>query len=551
MASKFVIKLIFGLLIVSMVGIVGCIEEEREFTLNADGSGKVVYDVIFTPVDFNLDDDESDSQKELKAAVEKILKECKGVDTWKDISYEMTDDGRAHFIGTAFFNDINSLDIRSGGFNYNEKIYFMREGTGQIAIEIRKDSDSKEEGKKADTVELSEVELATKVKEAKFQYNKAKPMMLSMIGTLKKDTVFHLPGRIKEISNFTRLDDTSCRLILDGAKMIEALDKMMADDDWLKQQIRAGKHPMQDGPGDDLVANEMAYGEKAPVRVVAEAGDKILFDYKAEVAEAKKNYGRMVKKLGFDETSPLAIPVVSGTPTAPGSVKVGGVRLVRYSDRQRWIRPFNNDKGYTLSIVIELTEAGLNITEGRVEKAVTDTGQDILSEKEWNRKITWPRLSKDKRAVVFEVNLAMPDERARSIAEVSGVLEYLESAGTKKIDLGVMDFKEGAESNVEGFSVNSIKSDEVMVGKTRMWLKVMLLRGTEKSVQFFDEDGTELKVTSGGKQFSGGRIKSMAFDIEGQFPPRGRIVFEILDGLSKHELPFKLTNISLLGIPIK
>ena len=502
-------------------------------------------------MDFNLDDDESDSQKELKAAVEKILKECKGVDTWKDISYEMTDDGRAHFIGTAFFNDINSLDIRPGGFNDNEKIYFLRKGIGQIAIEIRKDSDSKEKGEKADTVKLSEAELAIKVKEAKFQYNKTKPMMLGMIGALKKDTIFHLPGEIKEISNFTRVDDTTCRLTLEGTRMIEAMDKMMADDNFLKEQILAGKRPIQDGPGDDLVANEMVYGESAPVRVVAETGDKILFDYETEVAEAKKNYGRMVKKLGFDETSPLAIPVVSGTPATPGSVKVGGVRLVQYSDRQRWIRPFNNDKGYTLSIVIELAEAGLNITEGRVEKAITDTGQDILSEKEWDRKIHWPRLSKDKRAVVFEVNLAMPDEKARSIAEVSGVLEYLESAGTKKIDLGVMDFKEGAESNVEGFSINSIKSDEVTVGKTRMWLKVMLLRGTEKRVQFFDEDGTELKVASDGKQFSRDRIKSMAFDIEGHFPARGRIVFEVLDGLSKHELPFKLTNISLLGSPLK
>ena len=58
-------------------------------------------------------------------------------------------------------------------------------------------------------------------------------------------------------------------------------------------------------------------------------------------------------------------------------------------------------------------------------------------------------------------------------------------------------------------------------------------------------------MASDGKLFSRDRIKSMAFDIEGHFPARGRIVFEVLDGLSKHELPFKLTNISLLGSPLK
>jgi hypothetical protein len=227
------------------------------------------------------------------------------------------------------------------------------------------------------------------------------------------------------------------------------------------------------------------------------------------------------------------------------------VRLVRYSDQARGIRPFNYDAGYTLSIVVEPAKAGLNVTEGRIEKAVTDTGQDILPEKDWDRKIHWTRLSKDKKAVIFEVNLAKPDENAKGIAELSGVLEYLESTGTREIDLGVMDFKDGAVSKVEGFSIKSIESQEWAQEKTRMWLKVDLPRGAVKSTKFFDENGTELKVTSGGTSSSMGRLKRMGFDIEGEFPARGRIVIEVLDGLSKHELPFKLTDISLLGVPIK
>jgi len=544
-------KLSRVLLVLAVTSILGCVEEKNEYTINPDGSGKVAYSVTFAPTHFNLNEEEPDPQNQIIPEIEKILQQSKGIDVWKNISYKLTDDGDIHFTGTAYFPDINKLDIRAGGFSKNMNLNFSRDQSGRITIELGKNSDSKNKGTKVNVPELSEAELAQKVKEAKFQYKRSKPMMLGMLGTLKIDTLLHLPGKIEEISNFKKINNTTAQVKLEGSRMIEVMDKMMADDDWLKQQIRAGKNPLKDGP-DDLVFNEMLFGQKAPVRVVLQSGSKPLFDYNAEVTDAQKNYKNMLKELGFGKTSPLTVPTVTDASVEPSDLKVGGVSLVTGIDEERGIKPLQHQyqNCYKLSLILELPEPNLEIIEGRVKKAVTDSGQDLLPEEEWNRKIDFPKLSKDKKAAVFNIKLSVPDKDAKGLAELSGVLGYLTATGTKQIDLGIMDLKDGAKSNVEGFSIGPIEVKDWDKEHTQMRLKVDLLRGSFKAVKFYHEDGTELEVSPAGKSYSQGRLLGINFKTKGKFPPRGRIVFEVLDGITRHEIPFKLTNISLTGQPL-
>lgn len=110
--------------------------------------------------------------------------------------------------------------------------------------------------------------------------------------------------------------------------------------------------------------------------------------------------------------------------------------------------------------------------------------------------------------------------------------------------------KAGTKSNVDGFSIKSVEVKDWDKEHTEMGLKVNLLRRSVKSVKFYREDGTELEVTSAGKSSSQGRLLRTAFKTRGEFPPRGRIVFEILQGITKHKIPFRLTNISLTGHPL-
>ncbi len=530
----------------AVTSIVGCVDEKSEYTVNPDGSGKVVYDATFTPGDMKLGEQESISADLVGPEIEGILQESEGVDTWKDISFDLTDDGAIHFTGTAYFPNINELDIRAGGFSKDMKLSLSRDESGQITIELKRGSRPKDEQSDANVPELSEADLAEKMKEVRLRYNKSKPMMMGILETLKSDTLLHLPGEIEEVSNFKKIDGTTASIKLEGSKMIEGMDKMMADDDYLKQQIRAGKDPIKQRP-DDLMLNEMLFGQKAPVRVVLRSDSENLFDYKAEVAAAKKNYDKMLQELGLGRAAPIKATDIPVVLAEPGTVTVGGVRLVRHSDQERGIRPLSSPSNdYTLSLILELPEQDLVLTRGRVEKAVTDTGENIFQDPG----ILFPKLSADGRAAVFDVQLSVPGEDANGLAELSGVLGYLKSEGTKEIDLGVMDFKEGAESDVEGCTIKMIGGGAYDRGYTRMILAVDMVRGSFKSAKFYREDGTEIEVLPAGRSYSEGRLKGIRFRTKGEFPPRGRIVFEVLDNISQHEIPFKLTNISLLGKPL-
>jgi hypothetical protein len=211
--------------------------------------------------------------------------------------------------------------------------------------------------------------------------------------------------------------------------------------------------------------------------------------------------------------------------------------------------PFNEfDKRYTLSLILDLPEPNLIPTKGRVEKAITDTGENILSEN--NRETSFPKLSKDGNTAVFEINLSAPSKDAKAISEISGTLEYSKSTETKNIDLGLMEFADGVRSWVKGFSITSIRNNSWDRENTEMELDVDLPRGYLISTKFYNEDGSEIEVSKSGGAFSEKEILDVRYKVKGKFPPKGRIVLEVIDDAIKHEINFKLTNVSLMGEPL-
>jgi len=315
---RFLTLLAFGVAVCA-IAIAGCVETKDEFTVNPDGSGKIVHELTFASMDlgpgFEMGSEEasfditggepSDPQAQLRKSVKEILSQSSGVDTWKDVSYKMTDDGRTYFKGTAYFPDINNLSLHNAGFSGDMKLNFTRDISGEITIELKSEEQA-EEGKAVEipTPEIPEAQLDNLVKQAKLNYNQTRPMMQGILPGLKSETILHLPADIKEISNFEKVNARTVRIAFEGSKMIEVMDKMMQDEAWLKEQIRAGKDPIQDGPEGDLAMNEMFFGEKAPVRVVLAQGAQQLFDYDAEVTAARANYENMLKELGLEGAEP-------------------------------------------------------------------------------------------------------------------------------------------------------------------------------------------------------------------------------------------------------
>jgi hypothetical protein len=109
------------------------------------------------------------------------------------------------------------------------------------------------------------------------------------------------------------------QFVLDGKKVLDALDKAYADDKLMARCLRMHRDVWM-GPDQDKMF-EMVFGKKIKAFKAEVTGDlKPLFDYKAEMEKAKAGQDAMVKKLGLDLTAnsgPMP-PVMKGNGPPPG-----------------------------------------------------------------------------------------------------------------------------------------------------------------------------------------------------------------------------------------
>ena len=244
------------------------------------------------------------------------------------------------------------------------------------------------------------------------------------------------------------------------------------------------------------------------------------------------------------------------TTTAPqrreedSNVRVAGARLVRYSDFDLGVLPLGQGDGYTLALIAELPGPAVKVSGGRVDKAVTNTGTNLLPESKWDRRIKFARLSKDRMTAVFDVELLLPDPGAIGLAELSGTLEYMTAGRIRDVDLGAMTLKAGAKGSGLGAKISSIEADPYRDNATVVGLTVDLPPEAVESVEFFAENGTKLAVRRRGHLSIGGATTLKLF-VDGELPPKAVIVLHIFEALEKNELSFRIVGISLVGQPIR
>ncbi|MEY4385773.1 MAG: hypothetical protein RLY20_1056 [Verrucomicrobiota bacterium] len=521
----------------------GCFDTKDDFTLNPDGSGKVVHETSFQSM--NLGGENESAEAALKEAVAKIVEEAKGVEAWRDVSFKRLDDGRMYFKGTAYFKALSQLDLPNQTmleFDWNK----TADG-GVLTLRTNKgDSSGEKEGfrmekKKVDYSKLTPEERKKKLAEERAGFQQMKPMMNGILGAMKHEVTFHLPGKVAESSNFTKDPNGSLGLKFDGAKMVEAMDKLVNDDVWAMKNLGNAGSPDKPDMDDEMAA--VMFGSKAPVRAII-SGGKSAFDYATEVAAAKTEFVKIKKQLG-------ASPVEVAAPAKGGelkSIKVVGVRLVSETDKQREVRPFNYDAGYTLALLAELPGSVLGITDkSGLDSAIADDGSDLLPKSEWNRRFSFPKLTKDKSGAVLEVELNPPGPGVKGLKELSGHLEYSVAGGSKEVDLGFTELKADAQGGELGAKIQSIK-DGWQKGTQQLELKLKVNKDALKAVYLVvDGNKTELDQRGWG---GGGNSYTFTYEIKGTFPANGKLVAEVFDQLQTFTVPFKLENITLLGAPM-
>jgi hypothetical protein len=521
----------------------GCFETKQEFTLNPDGSGKVVHESSFQNINLSGDDDTSEAS--LKEAVVKVMEGAKGVEAWRDVSYKRLDDGRLHFKGTAYFKNLSQLEIPNQ--TMLEFDWKKSADTGVLTLRTNKSDGGrglKIEKKPVDLTKLSPEERAKKIAEERAKFQQTRPMLSGILGSMKHEAVFHLPGKPGAQSNLTSGGNGTLQITFDGSKMIAAMEKLAGDDAWVGRNL-GSLNGAGDKPTMDPDINAIVFGSKAPVSATVTGMRAALFNYETEVAAAKKEYAKLQKQLGAAGIT--IAPPAQGQPLK--SIKVVGVRLVRESDKQRDLRPFNYETGYALSLLAELPGSVLAVTDkSGLDSAIADDGSDLLPDSEWNRRFSFPKLSKDRTAVLLEATLQLPGAGVKGLKELSGHLQYSVAGSAKEIDLGFTELKADARGTQLGAEIKSIQEGWNKDGSEQMQIKLNTSKDSLKALYLVTGDTkTELSQNGYG---GGGNTYTFTYQSRTAFPANGRLVAELYDEVKLFDVPLVLENISLLGTPM-
>ncbi len=524
--------------------LLGCLDLDEEYTLNPDGSGKVVVRMTYSPFRLNLNQQESDPVAAMKDSVREELEKSKGVEAWKDVSFKLGTDGKVSFHGTAYFKDFQKLDLHHQGFEGPVKKAILKtlaDGRRELVFSMEEE----EAAEKADPAPaLTDEEVDQRVRTERAKYQQMKPMFVPFLNDMRFRIRMRVPGTVQDVNNLRKEADGSVSFALEGKKMLEVMDASFADDDWMRRQVREGRGDLtRRSPRADDILMERLMGSKGPARAVYAPGTDPLFDYASEAAAAKAASPAMLKRLDL-AVAPPPPPAREGSFR---SLEVVGVRLVYETDSRKGISPLNtNEPGLTFSILGGLPGRVLDVREGKLQAAIADNGQDLLPQREWSRKIHFPRLSEDKQSVLFEVQMKLPSKEVRTLKEVSGTLEYAVGDRTREVDLGFASLAAGAGGKEYGAKIEKIGKSEWQEGQETLELNLTIARETIESTVFYDTQGNKLDVDASG-YMSSGRSTTLSFSKKGKFPPDGRIALKVYEDLKTFEAPFKLENVPILG----
>jgi len=286
----------------------GCFETKQDLTLNPDGSGKTRVEILMADMPFQMTPDQDPPPPEMvaKQFAKSVLDGSKGVDVWADVAVSRTDDNRSRFVGTAYFKDFTKVEIQGSKV---EGVTLTPDGKGGVVLKMEPPKQDKRKPD-AQPPQMTEEQIQQSIQQRRQAWQMTKPMMTMMLGKMKMELTFHLPGPVTQVKGFQKTEDGGVRFGVDGAKVLAALDKFMADDAFLRKQVMQGGGDPGQPPMDDPAVMKDMFGVEGALEAHAGPPVKAQFDYKAEVQAAKAAYPAMIKKLGLDQLSQESGPMM-------------------------------------------------------------------------------------------------------------------------------------------------------------------------------------------------------------------------------------------------
>jgi len=510
------------------------VARRAEYTLNPDGSGKVVCQYIgpIIPADY-----QPDGPRELHRAVQGAISRPSGVDAWADIACGRRPDRRRWVKGTVYFKDISKVNLPFIGSWLLPTCTV--DGRGGMAVTVARQvrTDANKPGP------LSDEQIAARIKKMRDQRAERAPMVDKyLIGAMTTEILFHLPGRVTETTHLVRGRNGALRIAFDGVKMLVAYNAVVADDAAMREVVLAGEK--SSGPTFSRKLLERVLGSNAPIRARVAAPMKPQFNYAAEVAAANTRYPDMLRKAGV-------IPAKLPPPTEGYVFDKITVTDVSYGETPVFIRGRENPKACILKIDAVLSKPIYECLSGELYSAATDTGEVVfprIGHPNRVRERPERRAGRDKTTVFLDVHVAVPEPGTKRLKEVTGVLNVVAADGTEEIDLGAIDAVGEVKRPQLGATLK--RSTKMLRGEpvTILSVKMKMPHRQLTDMIVYGTDGKRLRSS---QRWMSGRAMTAGMSrlFKGEVPAKTRIVVTVLKNFRQFEVPFRLTDVKLPAQP--
>lgn len=272
----------------------GCLDTTETYVVNPDGSGKVTIESTVEELGFGFGDAKKTSNKEqVRKFVADVLDGSSGVDVWKDVECKKLPDGKTWFKGTAYFSDLGDVNLKGVSTSNFE---LQRQADGTMKILYGKDESEEDTAAAGAPPTLSEEEIKRLTDSAKQSFDMALGLMRPMFGTMNIRTTLRIGGSMRSVEGFERATDGRLRVIFSGKRLMEMMDSVTTQPNFWRDQVIAEASGKRQQKSAEM--RKMLFGVDQPSVVIDPAGAKPVFDYKAEVAAARKGYARLLKKYG-------------------------------------------------------------------------------------------------------------------------------------------------------------------------------------------------------------------------------------------------------------
>lgn len=479
------------------------------FTINPDGSGKVA-----------LKWDGPAAGVDPDAFVRSEIANAQGVEAWSGVAATV-DDGRLIFEATVYFRALEGLRFHCQGFHVNALDFkTVTDEKGNLVLE------SSAAPSTAAPVTGSDKELRARIKEERGKFETFKPMLTELFGGLDCSATIEMPGKIGTVSGAKKSGDRSALAVFKGAAIIALLERLMTDDDLAIKFVRAGADPgalaaLADGVG--------------PITIVTKGKLAPAFDYETEATQAKANFEELRKAVSAPPER------VAGPPMQ--NIRVVASKVVREADSNRELTPMGqNYASMSLVIAGELPVAAMSLDEARIESAITDAGEQLAPEDEWQRRISFPRLTKDKATAFFEVELK-PTNDVAGFKELRGSVKAIVAGSKEEIDLGFKKLAPGEEGKALGATLMSVEEE----GEGHCFtFSLAVPQSAVEEVLVMNAKGERLSSGQRGYSSSGDQCE-LTYVVDEKLPPKGKIVVRVATDLRPVDVSFAIENIDATG----